>query len=165
MFRSESRKLPRGLADLLLLFTLIDDGNRLQHDGALLIGWFYRGPDLLPDITAEMQALSAASTPRYGWVPTRSLSRLKFTEPNAPRNFRPTIAARDPRSAAATVPQRARRRPAYRNRSAIRLTPNAHWRAARGKTWLSPPSHLTAASTGTTHSRTPNLRSARRWKR
>ena len=53
MFRNESRKLPRGLADLLLPFALIDDGILLQHDGALLTGWSYRGPDMLSAVLAE----------------------------------------------------------------------------------------------------------------
>jgi len=59
MFRNESRRLPRGLADLLLPFALIDDGILLQQDGSLLTGWSYRGPDMLSASTAEMEALSA----------------------------------------------------------------------------------------------------------
>src|ERR1700684_1359940 len=59
MFRHESRKLPHGLADLLLPFALIDDGILLQQDGSLLTGWSYRGPDMLSASTAEMEALSA----------------------------------------------------------------------------------------------------------
>ena len=59
MFRHESRRLPHGLADLLLPFALIDDGILLQQDGSLLTGWSYRGPDMLSASTAEMEALSA----------------------------------------------------------------------------------------------------------
>jgi type IV secretion system protein VirB4 len=59
VFRNESRREPRGLADLLLPFALIDDGILLQHDGSLLAGWSYRGPDMLSASTAEMEALSA----------------------------------------------------------------------------------------------------------
>src|ERR1700684_765193 len=59
MFRHESRKLPHGLADLVLPFALIDDGILLQQDGSLLTGWSYRGPDMLSASTAEMEALSA----------------------------------------------------------------------------------------------------------
>jgi type IV secretion system protein TrbE len=59
MFRNESRRLPHGLADLLLPFALIDDGILLQQDGSLLTGWSYRGPDMLSASTAEMEALSA----------------------------------------------------------------------------------------------------------
>ena len=59
MFRNESRRLPRGLADLLLPFALIDDGILLQQDGSLLTGWSYRGPDMLSARAAEMEALSA----------------------------------------------------------------------------------------------------------
>ena len=59
MFRNESRRLPRGLADLLLPFALIEDGILLQHDGSLLAGWSYRGPDMLSASSAEMDALSA----------------------------------------------------------------------------------------------------------
>ena len=59
VFRHESRKLPHGLADLLLPFALIDDGILLQQDGSLLTGWSYRGPDMLSASTAEMEALSA----------------------------------------------------------------------------------------------------------
>ena len=59
MFRNESRRTPRGLADLLLPFALIDDGVLLQHDGSLLAGWSYRGPDMLSASSAEMEALSS----------------------------------------------------------------------------------------------------------
>src|ERR1035437_4787849 len=59
MFRNESRRLPHGLADLLLPFALIDDGILLQQDGSLLTGWSYRGPDMLSASAAEMEALSA----------------------------------------------------------------------------------------------------------
>ena len=59
MFRNESRRLPRGLADLLLPFALIDDGILLQQDGSLVTGWSFRGPDMMSAAPAEMDALSA----------------------------------------------------------------------------------------------------------
>ena len=69
---SEHRRKPRGLADLLLPYALIDDGILLQQDGSLLAGWSYRGPDMMSAAAAEMDALSArlnqcsASAPA-GW--------------------------------------------------------------------------------------------------
>ena len=59
MHRSEHRDKPRGLADLLLAYTLVDDGILLQQDGSLLAGWSYRGPDMMSASAAEMDALSA----------------------------------------------------------------------------------------------------------
>jgi type IV secretion system protein VirB4 len=57
--RNEHREEPRGLADLLLPFAMIDDGILLQQDGSLLAGWTYRGPDMMSASAAEMDALSA----------------------------------------------------------------------------------------------------------
>ena len=59
MHRSEHRTNPRGLADLLLPYALIDDGILLQQDGSLLAGWSYRGPDMMSAAASEMDALSA----------------------------------------------------------------------------------------------------------
>jgi type IV secretion system protein VirB4 len=59
MHRNEHRVKPRGLADLLLPFALVDDGVLLQQDGSLLAGWSYRGPDMMSAAAAEMDALSA----------------------------------------------------------------------------------------------------------
>ena len=59
MQRNEHRAKPRGLADLLLPYALIDDGILLQQDGSLLTGWTYRGPDMMSAAPAEMDALSA----------------------------------------------------------------------------------------------------------
>ena len=59
MHRNEHRDNPRGLADLLLPYALIDDGILLQQDGSLLAGWSYRGPDMMSAAAAEMDALSA----------------------------------------------------------------------------------------------------------
>lgn len=59
MHRNEHRVKPRGLADLLLPYALIDDGVLLQQDGSLLAGWSYRGPDMMSAAAAEMDALSA----------------------------------------------------------------------------------------------------------
>ncbi|MGI9074131.1 MAG: conjugal transfer protein TrbE [Bryobacteraceae bacterium] len=59
MQRNEHRRKPRGLADLLLPYALIDNGILLQQDGSLLAGWSYRGPDMMSAAPAEMDALSA----------------------------------------------------------------------------------------------------------
>src|SRR5579863_9288698 len=59
MRRNEHREHPRGLADLLLPYALIDDGILLQQDGSLLTGWSFRGPDMMSAAPAEMDALSA----------------------------------------------------------------------------------------------------------
>src|SRR6202789_304355 len=59
MYRNEHRRKPRGLADLLLPYGLIEDGILLQQDGSLLTGWSYRGPDMMSAAAAEMDALSA----------------------------------------------------------------------------------------------------------
>jgi type IV secretion system protein VirB4 len=59
MHRNEYRAKPRGLADLLLPYALIEDGILLQQDGSLLAGWSYRGPDMMSAASAEMDALSA----------------------------------------------------------------------------------------------------------
>jgi type IV secretion system protein TrbE len=59
MERQEHRRKPRGLADLLLPYALIDDGVLLQQDGSLLAGWSYQGPDMMSAAAAEMDALSA----------------------------------------------------------------------------------------------------------
>src|SRR6476620_10490368 len=59
MHRHEHRRKPRGLADLLLPFALIEDGVLLQQDGSLLTGWTYQGPDMMSAAAAEMDALSA----------------------------------------------------------------------------------------------------------
>jgi type IV secretion/conjugal transfer VirB4 family ATPase len=59
MERNEHRKTPRGLADLLLPYALIEDGILLQQDGSLMAGWSYRGPDMMAASPSEMAALSA----------------------------------------------------------------------------------------------------------
>src|SRR5207302_4454171 len=59
MRRNEHREHPRGLADLLLPYALIEDGILLQQDGSLLTGWSFRGPDMMSASHAEMNALSA----------------------------------------------------------------------------------------------------------
>lgn len=59
MLRNEHRRNPRGLADLLLPYALVDDGILLQQDGSLLAAWSYRGPDMMSAAAAEMDALSA----------------------------------------------------------------------------------------------------------
>src|SRR3954447_21708496 len=59
MQRNEHRTKPRGLADLLLPYALIEDGILLQQDGSLLTGWAFRGPDMMSASPGEMGALSA----------------------------------------------------------------------------------------------------------
>ena len=59
MQRNEHRKTPRGLADLLSPYALIEDGILLQQDGSLMAGWSYRGPDMMAASASEMAALSA----------------------------------------------------------------------------------------------------------
>lgn len=59
MLRNEHRREPRGLADMLLPYALIDDGILLQQDGSLLAGWSFRGPDMMSASASEMEALSA----------------------------------------------------------------------------------------------------------
>lgn len=57
--RNEHRNNPRGLADLLLPYALIDDGVLLQQDGSLLTAWSFRGPDMMSASASEMSSLSA----------------------------------------------------------------------------------------------------------
>jgi type IV secretion system protein TrbE len=56
---AEHRTSVRGLADLLLYDSMIDDGVLLLQDGALLAAWSFRGPDMASSTHAEMAALSA----------------------------------------------------------------------------------------------------------
>lgn len=56
---TEHRTGIRGLADLLLYDSMIDDGVLLLQDGALLAAWSFRGPDMASSTHAEMAALSA----------------------------------------------------------------------------------------------------------
>lgn len=55
----EHRRHAIGLADLLLYDSLVEDGILLLHDGGLLAGWKFRGPDLGSATHAEMATLSA----------------------------------------------------------------------------------------------------------
>ena len=55
----EHRRHAVGLADLLLYDSLIEEGILLLHDGGLLAGWKFRGPDLGSATHAEMASLSA----------------------------------------------------------------------------------------------------------
>jgi type IV secretion system protein VirB4 len=56
---TEHRSRAKGLADLLLYDSLVDDGVLLLQDGALLAAWSFRGPDMASATNAEMAALSA----------------------------------------------------------------------------------------------------------
>src|SRR3954447_538159 len=60
MQRNEHRKNPRGIADLLLPYALIDDGVLLQQDGSLMTAWSFRGPDMMSASASEMSSLSRA---------------------------------------------------------------------------------------------------------
>ncbi len=56
---TEHRRKARGLADLLLYDSLVEDGILLGQDGSLMAAWSFRGPDMDSSTHAEMQALSA----------------------------------------------------------------------------------------------------------
>ena len=56
---TEHRTGARGLADLLLYDSMVDDGVLLLQDGALVAAWTFRGPDMASATHAEMAALSA----------------------------------------------------------------------------------------------------------
>ena len=56
---TEHRQYVKGLPDLLLYDSLIDDGVLLLQDGALLAGWKFSGPDMASATHEEMSSLSA----------------------------------------------------------------------------------------------------------
>ena len=56
---TQHRTRARGLADLLLPFSLVEDGILLQQDGSVVAGWSFRGPDMHSATHSEMQALAA----------------------------------------------------------------------------------------------------------
>ena len=56
---AEHRTTAKGLADLLLYDSIVEDGVMLLSDGSLMSGWMFRGPDLDCATHAEMAALSA----------------------------------------------------------------------------------------------------------
>src|SRR5215470_3654772 len=55
----ERRREAKGLADLLLWYSLVEDGILLQHDGSFLAVWQYHGPDLASATHTEMDAVAA----------------------------------------------------------------------------------------------------------
>ena len=55
----ERRREAKGLADLLLWYSLVEDGILLQNDGSFLAVWEYRGPDLASATHTEMDAVAA----------------------------------------------------------------------------------------------------------
>lgn len=55
----EHRRKAKGLPDLLLYDSMVSDGILLLHDGSLMCGWSFRGPDMDSATHAEMAALSA----------------------------------------------------------------------------------------------------------
>jgi len=109
MHRNEYREEPRGLADLLLPFAMIDDGILLQQDGSLLAGWTYRGPDMIPASAAEMDALSARlnSAMRLGSGWMVQCDAIRSRRPGYPNRapFRRSLKA-DRRRAPPAVPAR-----------------------------------------------------------
>ncbi|MGI8744404.1 MAG: hypothetical protein ACR2NN_17900 [Bryobacteraceae bacterium] len=88
MQKFEHRRKPRGLADLLLPFALIEDGVLLQQDGSLLMGWTYRGPDMMSAAAAEMDALSARfnSVLRLGSGWMIQCDAIRSIAPGYPKN-------------------------------------------------------------------------------
>jgi type IV secretion system protein VirB4 len=56
---TETRKYVKGLPDLLLYDSLIDNGILLLQDGALLAAWKFNGPDMASATHGEMSTLSA----------------------------------------------------------------------------------------------------------
>lgn len=56
---AEYRTRDVGLADRLVYAALVDDGVMLCKDGALLAGWYFRGPDVASSTAAELAAISA----------------------------------------------------------------------------------------------------------
>jgi len=55
---TEHRAYARGLPDLLLYASLVDDGVMLLQDGALMAAWKFSGPDLASATFEEMDALT-----------------------------------------------------------------------------------------------------------
>jgi type IV secretion system protein VirB4 len=56
---AEHRRIARGISDLLLYDSMVDDGVLLLQDVALLAAWSFRGPDMASAMHSEMAALSA----------------------------------------------------------------------------------------------------------
>ena len=56
---TEYRTKEESLADRLNYAGMIDDGVMLLKDGALLAGWYFRGPDLASSTVEELAAVSA----------------------------------------------------------------------------------------------------------
>jgi type IV secretion system protein VirB4 len=69
---SEHRTKPQGLADVLLIDSIIEDGIALQQDGSLLAAWEFTGPDLESSEPAHLNTLvarlSAAMRLGTGWM-------------------------------------------------------------------------------------------------
>jgi type IV secretion system protein TrbE len=87
----EHRTTARGLPDLLLYDSLPEDGILLLHDGSLLSGWKFRGPDMDSATHLEMAALSARlnSIMRLGsgWMIEANAIRSSSPEYPEPTNF------------------------------------------------------------------------------
>ena len=56
---AETRQYVKGLPDLFLYDSLIDDGILLLQDGALLAAWKFNGPDMASATHGEMSTQSA----------------------------------------------------------------------------------------------------------
>ncbi len=91
MHLTEHRSHPKGLADLLLYDSLVDEGVMLLQDGALLAAWSFRGPDMASATNAEMAALSARlnSTLKLGtgWMIQCDAIRSRAPEYPEPRGL------------------------------------------------------------------------------
>lgn len=81
---NEHRTKPRGLADLLLADSLIDDGILLQQDGSLLAAWEFSGPDLESSepehLNALVNRLSSAMRLGSGWMVQCDVIRSAVSE-------------------------------------------------------------------------------------
>ena len=68
MILNDNRAKLKGLADLLLPDSIIEDGVLLQQDGSLLAAWEYEGPDLASSEPEHLNSLSerVASVLRLG---------------------------------------------------------------------------------------------------
>jgi type IV secretion system protein VirB4 len=88
---TEHRARAKGLADLLLYDSLVNDGVLLLQDGALLAAWSFRGPDMASATNAEMAALNARlnSTLKLGtgWMIQCDAIRSRAPEYPAPGAF------------------------------------------------------------------------------
>src|ERR1700752_3139352 len=83
---TEHRTTAKGLADLLLYSTLVDDGVLVLQDVALMPAWSFRGPDMASATHEEMAALSARlnSILRFGSGWMVHCDAIRFRAPGYP---------------------------------------------------------------------------------